>query len=265
MISVIVTTYNRKKLLKETINSILCQTYEDFELIVVDNYSDYDFMEFMKSFGSEKVRAFQNNNNGIIAVNRNFGIKKSKGDYIAFCDDDDLWMKNKLELQMKYIQEKGCDFISTGLLYFGKKGVSGTVHHPYKNRFEAFLKNNVTPSTVLVKNTSDVRFSEDPRINGAEDWELFARLIIMGYKLYQIPDALVKYRIFDNTSDKIKIQPHLRAIMVLKILKRTCGKKIKLSQYILAIIYHLFFYFMHKIGFVKLIKFILKKVGCKKY
>lgn len=83
-VSVIVTTYNRKEYLAETIQSILNQTFQDFELIVVDNYSNYDFFGLMKSFNSEKITAFQNQNNGIIAVNRNFGIKLAKGEFIAF-------------------------------------------------------------------------------------------------------------------------------------------------------------------------------------
>ncbi|MDA9978134.1 glycosyltransferase, partial [Flavobacteriaceae bacterium] len=99
-ISVIVTTYNRQKLLRKTIYSILNQSYNDFELIIVDNYSNYNIIEFIKSFEDNRIRLFQNNNNGIISVNRNYGVYKSKSDYIAFCDDDDVWYKDKLQTQM---------------------------------------------------------------------------------------------------------------------------------------------------------------------
>ena len=75
-ISVIVTTYNRPKLLKETLDSILNQTYVDFELIVVDNNSNYDFFKLIESFNDNRIIAYQNENDGVIAVNRNFGIKK---------------------------------------------------------------------------------------------------------------------------------------------------------------------------------------------
>ena len=101
LVTVVVTTYNRKELLKETIDSILNQTYTNFELIVVDNFSNYDFLKHVKSFEDKRIIAFQNQNNGIIAVNRNFGIKRANGDYIAFCDDDDLWLPNKLETQIR--------------------------------------------------------------------------------------------------------------------------------------------------------------------
>ena len=103
LISVIVTTYNRKELLSTTIKSILNQTYSNLELIVVDNYSGYDFNDYMNSFNDERIKAFQNQNNGIIAINRNFGITKAKGEYLAFCDDDDYWVDEKLEQQIKHV------------------------------------------------------------------------------------------------------------------------------------------------------------------
>jgi len=113
LVSVIVTTYNRKELLKETIDSILNQTFKDFELIVVDNFSDYDFFEHIKSFNDSRIRVFQNQNNGIIAVNRNYGIKKSKGEFIAFCDDDDIWYESKLEKSIDIFRsESKVDIVS---------------------------------------------------------------------------------------------------------------------------------------------------------
>ena len=101
-ISVIVTTYNRKEFLLETVKSILNQTVSDFELIVVDNFSDYDFFQEMNILNDDRIRAFQNNNDGIIARNRNFGIKKARGEFIAFCDDDDYWAKDKLIIQLSH-------------------------------------------------------------------------------------------------------------------------------------------------------------------
>ena len=84
LVSVIVTTYNRKELLKETIDSILNQTFKNFELIVVDNFSDYDFSAHLESFNDDRIKTFQNQNNGVIAINRNFGIKQTKGKYIIY-------------------------------------------------------------------------------------------------------------------------------------------------------------------------------------
>ena len=90
-VSVVVTTYNRAHIVTEAIESILNQTFGDFELIIVDNYSNDNTEEVIKSYKDERIKYFKNRNNGIIAVNRNYGISKAQGEYIAFCDDDDLW------------------------------------------------------------------------------------------------------------------------------------------------------------------------------
>ncbi len=147
-VSVIVTTFNRKFFLTETINSILNQSYKDFELIVVDNYSDYNFISHIKSFKDKRIRAFQNQNNGVISINRNFGIKKAKGKYLAFCDDDDIWFKEKLDLQIKKIREKKCDLVSSNMILF-KNSIENVIG-VQKNR----LVYNVKKSSMVAKSTS---------------------------------------------------------------------------------------------------------------
>jgi glycosyltransferase involved in cell wall biosynthesis len=109
-VSVIVTTYNRKDELKRTIDSILNQSYIDFEIIVVDNFSNYNFIEFINTYKSEKIIPIQNSNHGIIAVNRNIGIENARGEFIAFCDDDDWWTSDKLEESIYYLNN-GFDVI----------------------------------------------------------------------------------------------------------------------------------------------------------
>ena len=105
-VSVILTTYNRPDLVKKTILSILNQTFIDFELIVVDNYSDYNFLGLIEEINDQRIYAFQNKNNGNISINRNFALEIAKGDFIAFCDDDDIWENNKLQVQVDFICKK---------------------------------------------------------------------------------------------------------------------------------------------------------------
>ena len=100
-VSVIVTTFNRQKFLLRTLMSIVNQTYKNLEIIVVDNYSNYDFFGLIKSIGDSRIKAYQNQNHGIVAKNRNFGSKVSTGSFLAFCDDDDFWFKDKIYLQSK--------------------------------------------------------------------------------------------------------------------------------------------------------------------
>jgi len=106
LVSVIVTSFNRVHFLKETIETILKQTFSDFEVIIVDNMSTDATEEYVQSLTDPRVTFYSNPNAGIVAVNRNFGIQKAKGKYIAFCDDDDLWLLDKLRKQVELMEEK---------------------------------------------------------------------------------------------------------------------------------------------------------------
>lgn len=196
LISVIVTTYNRKQLLKETIQSILNQSLGDFELIVVDNFSDYSFFELMDSFKDDRIRCVQNKNDGIIAVNRNVGIREAKGEYLAFCDDDDLWEPNKLELQMESLESKSADLVYTGTLLFNDNGLHQIhCYQPVESLAQFFGYNPVTLSSVIVRNTRDFLFDENKDFGGIEDYTLWINLWMKGFKFYMIEKPLVKFRV----------------------------------------------------------------------
>tara|TARA_Y100000766_G_C18868959_1_gene587228 strand:- start:468 stop:1421 length:954 start_codon:yes stop_codon:yes gene_type:complete len=202
LVSVVVTTFNRKELLKKTIDSILNQTFTDFELIVVDNYSEYNFFDFIKSFNNKKLVAFQNQNNGIIAVNRNFGIKKSNGKYIAFCDDDDCWDNEKLAKQIPYLIEKnvkgvGCVYNTIG----GTGNVKTPSQKKIKNlKFEDVIKSNkVALSSLIIKKEPNHLFDEDRQFIGIEDW--YFQLNILhntNSTIILLPEKLLYYRIHNQ-------------------------------------------------------------------
>ena len=238
LVSIVVTTFNRKEMLDATLRSILAQTYQNFELIVVDNYSDYDFWGLIDNYKSEKIQAYQNHNNGIIAVNRNFAIKHAKGKYLAFCDDDDLWLPNKLELQVQYMESHDVDIIGTAMIFFGENIEESILRVRYMHEYEYYCYNYVTPSTVLVKNKGDVFFDETPSVNCAEDWAAWMSLYILGYKLYQMPEPLVRYRLASqNMTKKSKMNEYLRGAKILFILRKRFGKKFKLKLFLRGLFY----------------------------
>lgn len=224
-VSVIVTTYNREELLKETIQSILNQTYTDFELIVVDNFSNYDFFKVIEEFGDARIKPFQNANNGIIAVNRNYGISKAKGRYIAFCDDDDLWKPEKLQIQIDTINSRrDVWLVCTNITRFYKtpEDISPNILKDHIITLSQLLrKNPIATSSVLLRNDSRVRFNESKTIVTVEDYELWLRLFMEGYGLYFIGAPLVDYRdCTQNTSNgKNKVLLPIRRIYVLSNIK----------------------------------------------
>ena len=203
-VTVIVTTYNRKKLLKETINSILNQTFTDFELIVVDNYSDYDFISFMESFQDSRISAFQNKNNGIIAINRNFGIKKAKGEYIAFCDDDDLWNKDKIGSYLKIFYSKTNIGLITSNEYLideNSKRLNTKVSEITTDRiynFKTLFFHNIVSSSSAVVRSEVIEkvglFDESKEIRVVEDSHLWWR-IAMHCDVYYKAKVLGSYRV----------------------------------------------------------------------
>jgi len=103
-ISVIIPAYNRANYLTEAINSVLSQTYRNFELIVVNDGSQDNTEEILKKYVG-KIKYFYQENNGVSSA-RNKGIDNSKGEFLCFLDSDDLWEKKKLEKQIDYFNTK---------------------------------------------------------------------------------------------------------------------------------------------------------------
>ena len=119
LVSVIIPNYNKEEFLSICIQSVLNQTYKNFEIIIIDNFSSDRSLDVIKKFIDPRINLFQFKNNGIIAASRNFGIKKSNGKYLAFLDSDDYWMKDKLSKSVKVL-EQGADFIYHDCILFSK-------------------------------------------------------------------------------------------------------------------------------------------------
>ena len=109
--SVIIPTYNMADHLMRSVKSVLRQNFKNFEIIIVDNYSNDNTKKKIKNLKNNKIKFFQINNKGVIGKSRNLGIKKSKGEWIAFLDADDEWFSNKLKIIKKKIEESNFDYI----------------------------------------------------------------------------------------------------------------------------------------------------------
>lgn len=227
-ISVIVTTFNRKNLLLRTINSILNQTHENIELIIVDNYSNYDFPSFIKSIEDSRIISYQNHNNGIIAVNRNFGAFKSTSPFIAFCDDDDFWMKDKLSLQLK-IMLNNSDLLLNATLAkksgyktnFGQKNFGIMYRNVSLSRFFLLRYNPIILSSVLLRKDAFISlngFSEKAELTTVEDLDLWLRLFDIG-KISILKQVLLNYEIHDNNITKFHFDKRLKYIQK-RVLKK---------------------------------------------
>jgi len=180
----------------------LNQTFKDFELIVVDNESIDNTEEVIKSFTDEGIRYFKHQNNGLIAVNRNYGINKARGEYIAFCDDDDLWMPEKLERQMlEFEKDNQAGLVCSNGINFDRHGEHGeTIKTKLKDSdftFESLIwYNSIICCSAVVKRRviDDVgMLDESPEFFTAEDYELWLR-VAKRYRIKYIDLRLVKCR-----------------------------------------------------------------------
>lgn len=114
LISVIMPSYNTASYIAETVQSVLAQTYQNWELIIVDDCSTDDTDEVIKPFlADDRIRYFKNEKNSGAAVSRNRALREAKGKWIAFLDSDDLWMPEKLEKQIAFMEENGYHFSYT--------------------------------------------------------------------------------------------------------------------------------------------------------
>jgi len=232
LISVITPTYNRADLLKETIKSVLNQTYQNFEYIIIDNESTDNTKEVVLSFKDERIKYFRQKNMGGPASARNVGIKIAKGDYIAFVDSDDIWDEKKLEKQLKILDKDenliiwtDGDIIDIKSNPIGKKFTQmegATRKKKSGNIFkELSIGNFILLSSIILKkrNLRELRFNE--RLRVLEDY-LFVINLARDYEFYFINETLVKYRIHDTNinTQNIKLTKNTEIIIKTYILKK---------------------------------------------
>ena len=113
LVSIIMPSYNTGKFIAESIQSVLAQTYTNWELIIVDDASPDNTDEVVASFADDRIRYFKNETNSGAAVSRNRALREAKGKWIAFLDSDDLWKPEKLQKQIAFMEENGYHFSYT--------------------------------------------------------------------------------------------------------------------------------------------------------
>jgi len=208
MVSIIIPTYNRGKYIREAIQSVLNQTYQNFEIIVSDDGSTDNTKEVVESFNDRRIKYFWNKNSGLPAVARNIGIKKSSGKYIAFLDSDDLWLAKKLEKQInEFEKNENIGLVCSHRIYFDEKKewIKKININDKDFTFKSlFIRNKVTCSTVIVKRSifdNIGLFNECTKLQAGEDYEMWLR-IANSYRIKYIQEPLVKYRHHSNVIRK---------------------------------------------------------------
>lgn len=221
LISVVIPSYNHGHLISNAINSVKKQTYTNWEIIIVDNFSDDSTNETIKKFLSPKIKLFRNNNNGIIGISRNFGIKKANGEWIAFLDSDDVWYKKKLQFFIEDLNKyNNFDVFCNNEHRVDSKGkVLQTLKYgPYKKNFYKSLiisGNCLSPSATIVNSrfikSNKVYFREKIEYVTAEDYDFWLMLAYADAKFYFTNRVLGEYLIHPS-GETANLKRNLKSI-----------------------------------------------------
>ena len=122
MVSIVMPVYNEAKTIDDTIHSVLGQTYENWELIIVDDHSSDNTLEVISQFGSDKIMIIARKRNSGAGTARNRGILEAKGKIICFLNAGDVWQPSKLAEQLEFLKETGAEFIAASYVKADKKG-----------------------------------------------------------------------------------------------------------------------------------------------
>ena len=212
--SVVIPTYNAVSYLKRSLGSVFLQSFQNYEVIVVDNTSADGTSEYLNSIDDPRLSWFQVNNQGVIGYSRNVGIRRASGDWIAFLDADDEWKENKLEVMHRVLS---CRVDIDVVVHAEKVLLEGSVigQNNYSNieepAYESLLLggNQLSPSSTVVRKAilEDLGgFSEENKYITAEDYELWLRLAKSNCKFHYEAEALgVFYRFKGTASSNIQL------------------------------------------------------------
>lgn len=213
LVSVVIPIYNASAYIIDTLQSVEKQTYQEIEVILVDDCSTDETVKVVEQYLESRTRLQiellrQSSNQGV-ALARNRGVALAKGKYLAFLDADDLWETTKIEKQVMFVKEKLVAFVCTSYEYADEEGRgSGKVAHvPNVITYEQAIKNTIIfTSTVLFDLTKITKEQiKMPQIE-SEDTATWWQILRSGYKAYGMDEVLVYYRRPTNSlsSNKIK-------------------------------------------------------------
>ena len=226
-ISVVIPSYNHEKYIAEAIQSVLDQTYQDFEIVITDDGSSDNSVKLIKEFTDPRIKLFifSENKGACLAVNN--CIENSTGEFIALLNSDDVFLPNKLEVQLNFLNshpEIGAVFSYAKIInddskeFQGKHFYKNIFIQPNRNRFEwlnyFFYNGNCLchPSILIRRECYENVGLYDPRFAQLPDFDLWIRLC-QRYEIYIISEELIYFRVRDNEANASgnRLENHIRA------------------------------------------------------
>ncbi|MDA8841277.1 glycosyltransferase [Candidatus Pelagibacter bacterium] len=202
LVSIIIPYFKKKDYILDAINSILNQTYQNFEIIIV--YDDIDKSELSLIYKIQKIdkriKVLINKKNLGAGLSRNYAIKNSNGKYIAFLDADDIWNVEKLKKQVSIMEQKNLSITHTSYKILDKNNNYATIRIAKNLDYKKLLKScDVGLSTVMIKKNLFSKKNKFSNLKTKEDYVLWLLLTKGGYIFYPIKEILTSWRISQNS------------------------------------------------------------------
>jgi glycosyltransferase involved in cell wall biosynthesis len=253
LVSVVIPTHNRPDFLRKTLESIIGQTYFNLEIIVVSNGFNAKNREVVESLKDPRLIYLEQANSGSPSSPRNHGIRVANGEYVAFCDDDDLWLPEKIQLQVTGLNSNN----EHGLCYSKMLRFDDSREWANKNEegpasLSSLLYVNTIPisSVIIRKYLLDELggFSESPVVGTSEDYEFLLRYSVVTHFLF-LDEYLIRYWTGNNRTTAVDSERTVKKC--LDYLKSICGcymllyktHELRLSIFIKPLIYNLNLFF----------------------
>ncbi|PLY38647.1 glycosyl transferase [Pectobacterium carotovorum] len=206
LVSIIMPVYNAERYLKHSVDSVLNQTYDNFELIIINDASTDSVKEIITGFNDARIKYIENENNVGVAESRNRGINKAVGEYLAFLDADDYWLPTKLEFQIGTMKKNGafCCHSAYERMNSDFSSVLGTVKAKEYVSFNDMLKSNFIGNLTGIYNVKHNGKCYQKKV-GHEDYLMWLH-VTKKCSSVGINHVLARYRVSDNgvSSNKIK-------------------------------------------------------------
>ena len=212
LVSIVVPVYNSGKFIKETVETVKAQDYQNWELLLVNDCSTDNSKDEIKKYEKEdsRIRLIDLKENSGAAIARNTGMKEAKGKYIAFLDADDLWKNTKLKKQIEFMQKDDYEFTYTGYEFADENGnkLGKVVKVPEKINYKQALKNTTIFTSTVMFNVDKLgkELISMPNVRRGQDTATWWKVLKTGIVAYGLQESLSMYRRSNNTlsSNKIK-------------------------------------------------------------
>lgn len=229
-ISVLLPVYNGEKYIKSSVNSVLNQTFKDFELVIIDDGSEDNTSEIIKGFNDNRIKYFRTKHNGTSAA-LNYGIKKCRYEWIARIDSDDLNIPERLEKQVNYLSiHPECDVLSSWSVYFKDPGKilfflkEPVTHHKIYKYLD--LHNPINQSAMMIRKSILAANPYNKSLDCNEDYELMYR-IRDNAVFSNIPEYLVYTRLRIDSRTKKGDRNNLYNMLYTNAFKKMTDSKSK--------------------------------------